>query len=226
MIAYPPGSLLQTAAYNKLNQLTTLQNPPPTPQSLTYDQNGNLHADATRSYRWDAENRLVSIGYVGQAGRQTAFAYDGLDRRVQMVSTPTGGHGAVITNYVWCGARLCQARDGTGALIRSYYDEGEVVAGAPTTTLYYAPDRIGSVRRVFSASASPAYDYDPYGAPLQATPPVTDSDTRGRSTTPTAGSTSRRAGPTIRRQGAGFRAIRSGKGWTRMGIGTRMWAAT
>ncbi len=30
------------------------------------------------------------------------------------------------------------------------------------------------MRRAFSASSAPAYDYDPYGAPLQSAPPVTD----------------------------------------------------
>ena len=60
-IAYPPGSLSQAAGYNSLNQLTSLQNPPPASQPLTYDANGNLLSDGQRSYRWDAEYRLVGM---------------------------------------------------------------------------------------------------------------------------------------------------------------------
>ncbi|MGH7025083.1 MAG: hypothetical protein ACREEB_16055, partial [Caulobacteraceae bacterium] len=72
-IAYPPGSLAQAASYNGLNQLTNLSG-----QALTYDADGNLTSDGTRTYSWDAENRLVAIAYPGQPGKATTFAYDGL----------------------------------------------------------------------------------------------------------------------------------------------------
>ncbi len=109
---------------------------------------------------------LVSIAYTAQSGK------DGLGRRVQIASTPQGGGAATTTNYVWCGFQLCQARTAAGAQALGYYAEGEYVPGSGA--LYYAPDNLGSVRRVFSASASPSYDYDPFGAPNQATAPVTD----------------------------------------------------
>jgi RHS repeat-associated protein len=49
------------------------------------------------------------------------------------------------------------------------------VPGSPGQPYYYGVDQIGSVRRVFaSASSAPAYSYDPYGNPLQATAPLTD----------------------------------------------------
>lgn len=45
----------------------------------------------------------------------------------------------------------------------------------PGQTYYYGPDQLGTVRRVFaSATNAPAYAYDPYGQPLQATAPLTD----------------------------------------------------
>jgi len=81
----------------------------------------------------------------------------------------------VTTSYLWCGSDICQARNAGNASIRSYYDEGELVPGTPAQTLYYGIDQIGSVRRVFaSTSSAPAYGYDPYGVPLQATAPLTD----------------------------------------------------
>jgi hypothetical protein len=72
--------------------------------------------------------------------------------------------------------RLCQARRGGNTATRSYYDEGEFIPGAPAQSYYYGPDQIGSARRVFaSPTSAPAYDYDPYGVPLQSTAALTDS---------------------------------------------------
>ncbi len=167
--AYPAGAVAQTGAYSQLNQLTNL-----TGQHLTWDTDGNLLSDGVRTYSWDAENRLVAIAYTGVSGKATSLAYDGLGRRIQIASTPAGGGTATTTNYVWCGSQLCQARTAAGAEARGYYAEGEFMPGSPPASLYYAPDNLGSVRRVFAASQAPSYDYDPYGAPNQATAPVTD----------------------------------------------------
>ena len=166
---YPPtGS--QSASYNNLNQLTNVSG-----QVLTYDANGDLLSDGSRNYNWDAENRLVTITYPGQSGKQTAFTYDGLGRRTAIASTPQGGGSAVTTSYLWCGWRICQARNAGGVVTREYYAEGEYVPGSPAQSYYYGPDQIGTVRRVFaSASSAPAFSYDPYGNPLQATAPLTD----------------------------------------------------
>jgi RHS repeat-associated protein len=173
-IAYPPGSAQQTASYNNLNQLTSLQNPPPASQTLTYDADGNLLSDGTHDFTWDAESRLVGITYPSQSGKVTSFIYDGLGRRVAISSTPVGGGTAVTTDYVWCGGEPCQARASSGTVTRSYYAEGEFIPGSPSQSDYYAPDQLGSVRRVFTASQASSYDYDPYGNPLQSTAPLTD----------------------------------------------------
>jgi len=166
---YPPAGT-QTATYNSLNQLTNLSG-----QALTWDTVGNLTSDGQRTYTWDAENRLVGIGYPAQPGKATAFAYDGLGRRVAITETPPGGGTPVTTSYLWCGDALCQARDGSNATTRSYYDEGEFVPGAPGQPYYYGIDQLGSVRRAFaSASSAPAYAYDPYGVPLSGPAPTTD----------------------------------------------------
>lgn len=173
-IAYPPGSTQQTASYNNLNQLTTLENPPPSSQPLTYDADGNLLSDGTHDFTWDAENRLVGITYPSQSGKATAFTYDGLGRRVAIISTPAGGGTPVATDYIWCAGQPCQARNSSNITTRSYYAEGEFIPGSPSQRDYYAPDQLGSVRRVFTASQAPSYDYDPYGNPLQTTAPLTD----------------------------------------------------
>lgn len=165
-----PATATQAATYNNLNELTNLSG-----QALTYDANGNLLSDGQRSYGWDAENRLVTITYPGQPGKQTAFAYDGFDRRTAITRTPSGGGTPVTTSYLWCGDRLCQARDAGNSPTRAYYVEGEFVPGSPGQPYYYGIDQIGTARRVFaSASTAPAYGYDPYGKALPATAPVTD----------------------------------------------------
>lgn len=165
-----PAAATQTASYNNLNQLSTLSG-----QSLSYDANGNLLSDGQRVYAWDAENRLVKITYPAQTGKQTSFVYDGLDRRVKIISTPAGGGAAVTTRYTWCGTAICQSRVSGNVAARAYYAEGEVVYGPPVQRLYYGVDQIGSVRRAFaSTSSAPAYAYDPYGNALQPTALLTD----------------------------------------------------
>ncbi len=165
-----PTAMTQTASYNNLNQLTTLSG-----QSRTYDAVGNLTADGTRTYSWDAESRLIGIGYPGQPSKATAFTYDGLSRRISIANTPAGGGSAVTVSYVWCGSDICQARDATNAVTRQYLAEGEYVPGSPGQSYFYGIDRIGTVRRVFaSIGSTPAYAFDPYGVPLQSTAPLTD----------------------------------------------------
>jgi len=165
-----PVTGTQTASYNNVNALTNLSG-----QAFTYDANGNLLSDGARVYTWDAENRLVGMTYPGQTGKATAFAYDGLGRRTAITSTPTGGGSAVTISYVWCGVRICQARNASNTVTREHYAEGELVPGSPAQPYYYGPDQFGSVRRAFeSTSSAPAYSYGPYGNPLQAAAPVTD----------------------------------------------------
>jgi RHS repeat-associated protein len=158
---FQPGS--KAAVYNSVNELASFAGQP-----FVHDANGNLTSDGQRNYAWDAENRLVGVSYVGQPGKRTAFAYDGLDRR-KVITTTTGGS-AVSTGYLWCGSQLCQARNADNTVARSYYDEGEVIPAA-SMQLYYAPDQIGSVRDVLAVGATSttaqAYDFDPYGNPTQ-----------------------------------------------------------
>ncbi|WP_292502311.1 RHS repeat-associated core domain-containing protein [Mesorhizobium sp.] len=164
-----PTAGTQTASYNNLNQLTNLSG-----QALTFDANGNLLSDGQRNYSWDAENRLVAIGYPTEPGKATSFAYDGLNRRVAVTSSPVGG-GSVTSFYIWCGSKPCQQRNSANSITREYSGEGELVLGALAQTYYYGVDQLGSVRRVFVDSANAkTYDYDPYGVPLQGTAHLSD----------------------------------------------------
>jgi RHS repeat-associated protein len=170
------------------NQLATLSIGTEAPATLTWDRLGNLSADATRTFAWDGENRLVGVTYLAGTYNATSFTYDGLDRRTSISLTPRGGGAPVTTRYVWCGDELCQARNATGAVTRAYYAEGESVSGSPARPLYDAPDHLGSVRRVFGKNQASAFDYDAYGNLLQSpTTVVTDFTWAGMFNEPNSG---------------------------------------
>jgi RHS repeat-associated protein len=124
-------------------------------RTLTYDSNGNLvNNGAGQSYRWDAENRLVSIT---QTTGVTGFVYDGLGHRVQ----ETLG-GSVIKQWVWCGDQPCEERDANGNVTKRFYVLGEQIGGTP---YFFTRDHLGSVREMTDGNGAirARYDYDPFG---------------------------------------------------------------
>ncbi len=140
-------------SYNSLNQTA----------GDSYDADGNLLDDGQRSFTWDAESRLLSVTLKVQAGKSTAFRYDGLGRRIAIVTNGTE------VRYLWCGQQLCQARSAADVLTRRYFAQGELIP-ASNTQLYYAQDHLGSVRDVVTIKNGvrvASYDYEPYGSPAQ-----------------------------------------------------------
>lgn len=130
---------------------------------------GNLLDDGARTYRWDAENQLIGIGYKASPAKSTAFRYDGLGRRLAIVEG--NGTASTETRYLWCGTRLCQARNAADVVTRRYFPEGEAIPQGDTR-LYYGMDQLGSVRDVSSAQTGArvaTYDYDPYGNQIAST---------------------------------------------------------
>ncbi|MGH7746481.1 MAG: RHS repeat-associated core domain-containing protein, partial [Candidatus Dormibacteria bacterium] len=124
-----------TAKATNANQLTQVTNKGVT-ATWTYDKDGNLLADGTRAYTWDAENRLLSVTL--NATKQTStFAYDPLGLRVAITDNGT------TTRYRWCGGRICAAHNTAGAITARYFPQGEIDG---TASRYYATDRLGSVR--------------------------------------------------------------------------------
>ena len=153
------GSTQTQPTYNALNEIVTWGS-----ESYSYDMNGNLlSGDGTRSYKWDAENRLIEIDY--SAGGKSQFTYDGLGRRTVDAETASGG--SVTTSYfLWCDdGHLCQVRDATDTPLRRDLSEGEffTVSGQK---LIYMPDQLGSARDLLDGSTgtlTSAYNYYPYG---------------------------------------------------------------
>jgi hypothetical protein len=86
-----------TYATNGLNEYTGTQNPSETfayyPNGHPEQNDGNLLQDATFTYTWDGENRLVSAAptWPVSGNKKLEFAYDYRGRRVQkQVSTYNG----------------------------------------------------------------------------------------------------------------------------------------
>ena len=132
----------------------------PSTKSPAYDANGNVTDDGERTYKWDAEDRLISVTSKTQPSRVTTFRYDGQDRRIVIVVNGNE------TRYLWCGDSICQARTAADLVSRRYYPEGELIP-AGGTQLYYAQDHLGSVRDVMAVqngSRVASFDYDPYGS--------------------------------------------------------------
>ena len=126
-------------------------------RTLSYDLNGNLTNDgAGKTYSWNARNQLVSIT---QSSGSTGFAYDGLGRLVQ-----ESLNGTLIKQWVWAGAdpQPSEERDGTNAVTKRFYGQGEQVGGV---AYFYTLDHLGSIRELTDGTGAvrARYDYDPYG---------------------------------------------------------------
>jgi RHS repeat-associated protein len=63
---------LASATYDAANQIATWGS-----TSFTYDDNGNLTNDGTKTYTWNARNQLTALS----GGVSASFQYDGLGRR-------------------------------------------------------------------------------------------------------------------------------------------------
>jgi RHS repeat-associated protein len=128
-------------------------------KTLTYDANGNLTGDGTRTFEWDAVNRLVAVV---QGTHRSEFTYDGWARRVRIVEKDN----SVVTSdrrFLWCGLSICEERDSSGStVVRRFFAQGMQEGGS---AFFYSRDHLGSIRELTdSAGAIRArYDYDPYG---------------------------------------------------------------
>ena len=89
---------IATTNHNANNQLTQWGAP-----ALTYDLNGNLTADGTYTYTWNARNQLSQL----QQGATTvaSYQYDAFGRRKQKVVN------SIATQFVYDGQNFVQERD-------------------------------------------------------------------------------------------------------------------
>jgi RHS repeat-associated protein len=127
--------------------------------SYTYDSNGNLTGDGTRTFEWDAENRLLAV----EAGtHRSEFTYDGLGRRVRIVEKVSGSTTSDHW-FLWCGIEMCEERNSAGSTVtKRFFGQGVEIG---STDYFYTTDHLGSIREMTDGSGAiqARYDYDPYG---------------------------------------------------------------
>jgi len=167
------------------------------PESFTYDADGNLASDSLWTNTWNAENRLVatesrsSVPAAARAREEWAYLPDG--RWIQrVVSTNNGSayYPAYTNRYVWDGQVLLAVLDHTNGLVMSFMrglDLSGTLQGAggvggllavnfkTNGTHFAAYDGNGNVSALVNATdgtVSANYEYDPFGQTLRMTGPV------------------------------------------------------
>jgi RHS repeat-associated protein len=132
--------------------------------ALTYDARGNLTGDGSRTFTYDAFNRLTAVA---GAGAMT-FAYDPAGRLYETV-----GSGST-TRFLYDGRQAIGEYNSSGALIRRYVPGAGLdehlawYEGAGTSDRrWIVQDDLGSVVAVTNSSgaALSVNSYDEYGAP-------------------------------------------------------------
>ncbi|MEA3204298.1 MAG: hypothetical protein QOI63_1978 [Thermoplasmata archaeon] len=138
------------------------------------DANGNRQSDGTRTYSWDAFNRLRQVKDGATGAILATYHYDALGRRVEKVAS------GATTAYVYDGQDVVEERDGAGRLLAQYVPGPQVdqpilmdrnrdgdgsATGAADQRLYYLQDALGSVVGLMDQTGGLAegYLYDAYG---------------------------------------------------------------
>lgn len=128
-------------------------------KTFTFDANGNMTGDGTRTLEWDAENRLIAIN---QGTLRSEFTYNGLHRRVRMVEK-SGGVVQSERRILWCEMAICEERDADGTtVVRRAFAQGEQVSGVAR---FFTTDHLSSVRELTDVSntVQARYGFDPWG---------------------------------------------------------------
>lgn len=168
----------------------------PATNNYTYDSNGNLLGDGTRSFTYDDENELISA-CVSNAW-SNSFAYDGkMRRRIErdytwqssvwvetnevhfiydgkVVIEERSANNNPLVSYTR-GNDLSGAQQGAGGIggMLARTDYGQEIPGAPTTAFYHA-DGNGNITALMYPSQQMAakYLYDPFGNMLAMSGPL------------------------------------------------------
>ncbi len=121
---------------------------------------------AAATYEWNALGQLTAVV---QGSRRSEWTYDGHGRRVGLIERD-GGTTTRSRLFLWCGAELCEERDGTtGATLKRFLgpavQSADPASGLPPGTYYLVRDHLGSVRELIdqSGASRARYDYDPFG---------------------------------------------------------------
>jgi RHS repeat-associated protein len=167
---------------------------PPAAEAFTYDDDGNLTADARWNYSWDGANRLVGmeaiVGVAGEAKSKLEFAYDYAGRRIRKnvyswnVSTSSYELQS-STKFVYENWNLQAELDETFAVKRSYVWGNDVsgslaraggiggllltiASGIEYQVGYDGNGNVGCLVKASIGTIAANYEYDPLGNILKA----------------------------------------------------------
>ena len=126
-------------------------------RTFTYDANGNTTSDGTRTFEWDAEDRLLAVVH---GTHRSEFSYDGDSRRIRIVEKESGTTVRDAALF-WAGTEIIEERISTSEVYR-FFGQSEQHNGSAR---YVTRDHLGSVREVSDTSGAVVTrnDYDPYG---------------------------------------------------------------
>jgi len=172
---------------------------PQTPETFTYDLDGNLLSDGRFTYTWDAENRLTGIASLSNAPVASLLteqlAYDDLgrciDKKISLWNSSSNAYQLATEKQYWYdgwnligeldGAThqaqtYCWGLDVSGSLQGAGGVGGLLWVNAGTNGVHYAAfDANGNVVALLSAadgSISAQYEYGPFGEGIRATGPM------------------------------------------------------
>ncbi len=170
---------------------------PQTPESFTYDADGNLAQDGRWQYTWDGENRLVTIEAL--AGLPTAakykldLTYDMQGRRVQKLLSTNSGSGyvaqytnrfaydgwnlfgilnpqlAVLQSFTW-GLDLSGSLQGAGG-VGGLLALNDSINGVQFAT-FDGNGNLSALTKAIDSTTAARCEYGPFGEIIRATGPM------------------------------------------------------
>jgi len=162
------GTIVTTYDYDDADRLLTVTRAGAA-TAYTWNDRGDLLADGTQEYAWDAAGRLASVSVSG--GPEVAYLYDGGNDRTAMIVA------GVTTTYVVDPFGLVNhvsqvlAEETDGAATRDFYGLDLLAQAGSTTTTYLGYDAL-SVRLHLGEDGglTAAYRYGPFGEVMGAEP--------------------------------------------------------
>lgn len=155
---------------NGLNQYATVSANAGSPNTYSYDANGNLTSDGGITYSYDIENRLLS------ASTGAALIYDPLGRLYE-----TNVSGGSVTRFVYDGDELVAEYDAAGTMLKRYIHgpgtddplawlDGAAVGGSWSNIHLAKSDYQGSLTlwTDWNGGTPQINRYDEYGVPAAA----------------------------------------------------------
>ncbi len=154
---------------------------PPSVESLTIDDDGNLSSDGRWNYSWDGENRLSSVEAVPnlpvEAKRRVEFVYDSMGRRIQKKvydwnSSINAYQLQSSIRFVYDAWNLIAELDSGNVPIRRYVwgTDHLLLINAATDSYqagYDGNQNITSLIDATTGTSAGTYDYDPFGNAIQ-----------------------------------------------------------